>query len=187
MKLGQISLGPIRGDFLRLAYIAEHGGFYADADVCPEHNSTLSRLAASGAPLVIVASMFSGELLNAFFGAVPRHPDLQPLVWAALYHVEAAVRGYDRLGATAVAGPQLMGSLLGAQPKVVLLENTTGTAHLPGEPTLALGPCDGLVKDWAAWAGRGGWHREVPVRFGYAHQPVVETKWEERRRRRRRS
>ena len=51
-----------------------------------------------------------------------------------------------------------MGSLLGAQPKVVLLENTTGTAHLPGEPTLALGPCDGLVKDWAAWAGRGGWH-----------------------------
>ena len=46
-----------------------------------------------------------------------------------------------------------MGSLLGAQPKVVLLENTTGTAHLPGEPTLALGPCDGLVKDWAAWAG----------------------------------
>lgn len=74
MKLGQISLGPIRGDFLRLAYIAEHGGFYADADVCPVHNSTLSRLAASGAPLVIVASMFSGELLNAFFGAVPPRP-----------------------------------------------------------------------------------------------------------------
>ena len=71
---GQISLGPIRGDFLRLAYIAEHGGFYADADVCPVHNSTLSRLAASGAPLVIVASMFSGELLNAFFGAVPPRP-----------------------------------------------------------------------------------------------------------------
>ncbi|EOD35800.1 hypothetical protein EMIHUDRAFT_455291 [Emiliania huxleyi CCMP1516] len=211
MKLGQISLGPIRGDFLRLAYIAEHGGFYADADVCPVHNSTLSRLAASGAPLVIVASMFSAARKGKgdALGAVPRHPDLQPLVWAALYHVEAAVRGYDRLGATAVAGlrlvesartdfrlavdsqlvallgPQLMGSLLGAQPKVVLLENTTGTAHLPGEPTLALGPCDGLVKDWAAWAGRGGWHREAPVRFGYAHQPVVETKWEERRRRRR--
>jgi hypothetical protein len=41
---------------------------------------------------------------------VPRHPDLQPLVWAALYHVEAAVRGYDRLGATAVAGLRLVES-----------------------------------------------------------------------------
>jgi len=75
---GQISLGPIRGDFLRLAYIAEHGGFYADADVCPVHNSTLSRLAASGAPLVIVASMFSGELLNAFFGRCIRRRAAPP-------------------------------------------------------------------------------------------------------------
>ena len=70
----RIRYAAIKSDLLRIAYLAEHGGFYADADVCPVYNSTLSRLAASGAPLVIVASMFSGELLNAFFGAVPPRP-----------------------------------------------------------------------------------------------------------------
>lgn len=177
---GQLALGPIRSDFLRLAYIAEHGGFYADADVCPMGNATLAQLRDLGAPLVIVASQFNGELLNAFFGAVPRHPDLQPLVWAALHHIEAGGREYKNLGATAVAGPMLMGSLLHARPKVVLQENTTGTAYLPKAPELKLGSCAGLAKSWSSWWGVGvGWHRATPVQYEYAQRPVVEKKWSE--------
>jgi hypothetical protein len=45
---GQLRLGPIRSDFLRLAYVAEHGGFYADADVCPQRAGFLSSLIAHG-------------------------------------------------------------------------------------------------------------------------------------------
>jgi hypothetical protein len=55
---------------------------------------------------VLTKSAFSGEVLNAFFGAAPRHPALQPLVWAALHIIESAHHGYGKkLGPTAVAGP----------------------------------------------------------------------------------
>lgn len=175
---GQLALGPIRSDFLRLAYVAEHGGFYADADLCPGANGTLSRLRAFGAPLVIVRSAFGGELLNAFFGATPRHPALQPLVWAALRHIERGDRGYSKLAPTAVAGPQLMGPLLHAHPQLALNENMTGTAYHPEDPGLQLVSCAGLIKDWEKWQSRPGfWHRKEASRYEYARAPIVETKW----------
>ena len=170
--------------FLRLCYIAEHGGFYADADVCPGANHMLSRLRAMGAPLVITRSAFDGELLNAFFGATPRHPALQPLVWAALRHIEGGGRGYAKLSPTAVAGPMLMGPLLHAHPLLTLQENATGTAYLPSEPSLRVGGCAGVKKGWERWqakAGRG-WHRPQAVQFEYAAAPVVETAWVETQR-----
>ena len=50
----------IRSDFLRLCYIAEHGGFYSDADVCPVHREVLSRMQQTRAPLILVQSMATG-------------------------------------------------------------------------------------------------------------------------------
>jgi len=159
----------IRSDFLRLCYIAEHGGFYSDADVCPVHREVLSRMQQTRAPLILVQSMATGEVLNAFLGAVPRHPDLQPLVWAALRHLEK--ESYADLVATAVAGPQLLGPLLHSRQAFVLQETTTGSAIAPGRPDFELEVCRRLNKSWSSWSERPGW------KLGYLGSKRAKAMW----------
>ena len=66
--------GAIRSDFIRIAYVAAKGGWYADNKYCPGFNISLAELgrdaAAEGKDLVVTQG-YSAELHNSFFGAVP--------------------------------------------------------------------------------------------------------------------
>lgn len=72
---------PPRSDFLRLCFLAEHGGFYVDMDEYPGERS-LTELIAMGKPLILAnntASKRDLRVYNAFIGAVPHHPALVSL------------------------------------------------------------------------------------------------------------
>ena len=110
-----LGIGAVRSDFLRLCYIADRGGFYADVDTCGG-NISLVELRQTGAPLIVVPSAsftLKPSVWNAFFAAKPRHPALIQLVKSSLERIE---KRYGARGGAeeilAIAGPNAMAPLL---------------------------------------------------------------------------
>lgn len=154
--------GAIKCDFLRLAYIADRGGFYADTDSCAADVSleTLRQRAIEHrASLIITESYWKPDdkrfNFNGFFAAQPKHPALMKLAHAALDNVE------KRLGANhsakspmpefcdcssgccamAIAGPGLMASLFKEPNTIVLSEVARGEVSDPESNRTVLTKC----------------------------------------------
>ena len=142
-----LALGAIRSDFLRLCFLADRGGFYADNDLCPG-NVTLALLRrVAEARLVLPGELgFEGQpaVWNAFMGAPPRHPALLSLAQRAMQRVterfagSAALR-YPQDKAMEIAGPLLLAPLLRATDALLLHADRRrrswvrppGCAHFP--------------------------------------------------------
>lgn len=142
--------GGIKSDFLRLCYIADRGGFYADTDALAGNVSLLELSRDSGSSLIVTASVDVEEerapegfvigrrprMFNSFFGARPRHPLLLELVRKALGNIESRfasdVRsraGRDYHDVMGIAGPTLLGPLVHEPSALVLYEWPRGKVY----------------------------------------------------------
>ena len=113
-----IAAGAIKADFLRLCYIAEHGGFYVDTDNCAGDIS-LTRLREhaneKNHSLIYVKSVDDGRVFNAFFGAVARHPLVEEAARASLARIEA------RYAESATADPTMVMEIAGPKAREVTI------------------------------------------------------------------
>eukprot|EP00310_Coccolithus_braarudii_P023299 CAMPEP_0183334734 /NCGR_PEP_ID=MMETSP0164_2-20130417/3241_1 /TAXON_ID=221442 /ORGANISM="Coccolithus pelagicus ssp braarudi, Strain PLY182g" /LENGTH=384 /DNA_ID=CAMNT_0025503931 /DNA_START=95 /DNA_END=1249 /DNA_ORIENTATION=- len=108
-----LGIGALRADFLRLCYLADKGGFYADTDVCP---AEVPLATLRNASIVVVPQLSFAKracVWNAFIGAAPGHPAMTKLVWKALRRIENrhAQNGGPE-GLLEIAGPRLLSPLL---------------------------------------------------------------------------
>uniref|UniRef100_A0A6V2WV14 Uncharacterized protein n=1 Tax=Emiliania huxleyi TaxID=2903 RepID=A0A6V2WV14_EMIHU len=82
----RIRYAAIMSDLVRIAYLAEHGGFYVDSDHTPGNLSLIELVRTVQdakknlvLPLVPEKELVKGEqvrVYNALLGAVPRHPGM---------------------------------------------------------------------------------------------------------------
>mmetsp|Transcript_2160 Transcript_2160/g.4207 ORF Transcript_2160/g.4207 Transcript_2160/m.4207 type:complete len:322 (+) Transcript_2160:64-1029(+) len=148
-----INIGALRSDFLRLCYMADRGGFYADSDLCPAQVSLAElRSTCSDSKLFVpLTTGFGSEpaVWNAFFGAVPRHPALLRLVDQALDCIERRCGSDGTLdGAMWISGPVRMAPLL--------MEAHSTILHIDAKTTseaLAMHKAPGGVSAWLLGAG----------------------------------
>ena len=103
----RIRYAAIKSDLVRIAYLAEHGGFYVDSDHVPGNLSLIELVRTVQdakknlvLPLVPEKELVKGEqvrVYNALLGAVPRHPGMIHLVVEALNNVHKEVGGCTSL------------------------------------------------------------------------------------------
>lgn len=121
-----LNIGALRGDFLRLCYLADRGGFYADVDVCPGRVGLRAVLRSTWADaFAMEQKSFLGRSIvwNAFFGVVPRHPLMLRFAREALKKIESREGMHGGPEALLeIAGPRLLAPLLTSK-NVALLEN----------------------------------------------------------------
>ena len=154
--------GAFKCDFLRLAYIADRGGFYADTDSCAADvtlETLRQRAARSNASLILTESYWkpNGKRFNfnGFFAARPKHAALIRLAHMAVDNIE------QRLGANfsakspapgfcdcatgccamAIAGPALMHHLFKEPDTLVLPEVDRGEVFDPASKRTVLTKC----------------------------------------------
>ena len=144
----RIRYAAIKSDLVRIAFLAEHGGFYVDSDHVPGNLSLIELVRTVQdakknlvLPLVPEKELVKGEqvrVYNALLGAVPRHPGMIHLVVEALNNVHKEVGGCTslsglsqaaqlvatRLAVTDIAGPRLLGRMLRHLPDVYWLEKS---------------------------------------------------------------
>jgi len=151
---GSLKSSAVQSDFLSLAFIAKHGGFYIDTDVMPSDVSLMQlsrRAAAAGKDLVYTMHRglpnLNGPAANislTVFGAVPNHRSVVAAVDGALERIIARTNsGLQSVAAqSAIAGsstPECRAWATHTSNALVLHETTSAVDGL-GHP---VGPDDG--------------------------------------------
>lgn len=154
--------GAFKYDFLRLAYIADRGGFYADTDSCAVDvtlETLRQRAALSNASLILTESYWKPKgkqyMFNGFFAARPKHAALIRLAHMAVHNIEkrlganssakSPAPGFcdcsDGCCAMAIAGPALMHHLFKEPDILVLPEVDRGEVFDPASKRTVLKKC----------------------------------------------